>query len=194
MAKNWAHGWDEKWESSSSYDFWNTQKLPAATDVWMKWILFYRAAKSGGETHAMREIILYANEGEQKSPREVAQRHLSVLIGASGGGPIPFVSLSASRLIASCNYRLSLLFSSAPKFAARQFGRRQFHAVGPLRPRQNNLRRTFSAQFGSSLRNEKSFFNRTVGTHVTRISQNTVIVFERERNLQISEHKVTAAI
>ena len=162
MEKNWAHGWDEKWESSSSYDFWNTQKLSAATDVWMKWILFYRASGEiwGRDACNAWNNIIYANEGEQKGPKRGGAESSCLLIGASGGGgPIPFISLSLSQSV-DCLLQLSSFsaFLIRTEVCGQAIWPAQFRAVGPLRPRQNNLRRTFSAQFGSSLRNEKSLF------------------------------------
>jgi hypothetical protein len=139
----------------------------------------------------MREIILYANEGEQKGPKRGGAESSRLLIGASGGGPIPFISLSASRLIASCNYRLSLLFSSAQKFAARQFGRRNF--APSARCGQDKIICVARSQLNlvPVCEMRKVYFI-TLGTHVTQISQNTVIVFWR--NLNFPKHKVTAAI
>jgi hypothetical protein len=107
----------------------------------------------------MREIILYANEGEQKGPKRGGAESSRLLIGASGGGPIPFISLSLSQSV-DCLLQLSSFsaFLIRTEVCGQAIWPAQFRAVGPLRPRQNNLRRTFSAQFGSSLRNEKSLF------------------------------------
>jgi hypothetical protein len=152
-------GWEMR-ESSSSYDFWNTQKLSAATDVWMKWILFYRASGEiwGRDAcNAWNNIICEWRRA--KGPKERWRGVILSLDWCVGGRRPNSIHLSLSQSV-DCLLQLSSFsaFLIRTEVCGQAIWPAQFRAVGPLRPRQNNLRRTFSAQFGSSLRNEKSLF------------------------------------
>lgn len=144
----------------------------------MEWILFYRAVRSWGDAcNAWNNIILCVWRRAKGPKRGGAESSLVSWLVRRGRPNSVHLSLSLSQSV-DCLLQLS----SFSAFLVRTevcgqaiwpaATKAQFRAVGPWWPRQNNLRRTFSAQFGSSLRNEKSFLNITVGTSVTQISQN----------------------